>query len=58
MRTFSFLSNAELISSGTSIMYDFRISISLAIFSVRIARSALAGPVPEPVLPIFSFSLP
>ncbi len=32
--------------------------MSFASLSVRMALSAFAGPVPEPVLPIFSFSLP
>ena len=58
INTFSPLSNAELISSGTSIRYCVRLSISFANLRVRIARSALAGPVPEPVLPIFSFNCP
>ena len=38
--------------------YEDKESKSFASFKTLIARSAFAGPVPEPVLPIFSFNSP
>ena len=39
-------------------MREDKESMSFANFKTLMALSALAGPVPEPVLPIFSFNSP
>ena len=57
-RTFSLESSALFTAVGTSSKYEESDSKSFANFKVRIALSAFAGPVPEPVLPIVSFNRP